>query len=102
MGVRTTTFRVALLIIVIVCVLIIVSASWTMWFDNIVEGSTCTCSGVSDNDKTMLRNFQIIMLLVGIGVLIYAIVMFFIPTAERREEARRHMHERFNRVRHEY
>jgi phage shock protein PspC (stress-responsive transcriptional regulator) len=49
----------------------------------------------------MVRNFQIVMLLIGLGVLIYAVAMFFMPTAEKREEARHHMHERFNRVMHE-
>jgi len=31
-----------------------------------------------------MRGFQIFMLIIGIALIIYAIVLFFIPTAEKR------------------
>jgi len=85
MAVRTTTFFVALIIIVVVAILIIIQSSWSIWLTNTVEGDDCDCSGVTDSDLSSLRVFNIIMIIIAIGLIIYAVILYFIPTAEARE-----------------
>lgn len=88
MPVRSITFQIALLVIIIVGVLIIIHSSWTLSQLNRVVGDTCPCSGVTDQELNNSRILTIIMLLIGIAIVIYALIMFFLPTAERREEYR--------------
>lgn len=85
MPVRTITFQIALLVIVIVGVLIIIHSSWTLSQLNRVVGDTCVCSGVTDRELNNSRILTIIMLIIGIAIVIYALIMFFVPTAEHRE-----------------
>lgn len=84
MGVRTTTFRVALMIIVIVAILVIIEASWSIWFVNRSGGDDCPCTGITNSNINSMRGFQIFMLIAGIALIVYAVVMFYIPTAEKR------------------
>ena len=97
MAVASITFRVALIVIVIVAVLIIIHASWSLSQISSTRGDDCACSGVSDGDLNSLRIYNIIMLLVGIGLLVYAIVMWLIPTAEARKVQGARMRDRFIR-----
>ena len=85
MPVRSITFQIALLVIVIVGVLIIIHSSWTLSQLNRVVGDTCACSGVTDHELNHSRILSIIMLIIGIAIIIYAMIMFFVPTAERRD-----------------
>jgi hypothetical protein len=101
MPVRTTTFRVALAIILLVAILIIIEASWSIWFVNRSGGDDCPCTGITNSNINSMRGYQVFMLILGIVLLIYAIVMFYIPTAERRrvagERVRSQISERFVR-----
>ena len=97
MAARLTTLRIALIVILIVAILIIVEASWSLQTIIATNGDGCACSGVSDNQLSNLRNFEILMLLVGIGIAIYAILMLFIPTSDARRKAGDKIRERFNR-----
>ena len=85
MAVRTTTFRVTLLIIIIVAILIIVNSLWTLWFLNKSVDAKCVCTQEVSSDAAGLRAYSIIMLLVGFGIGAYAVAMYFMPTAEKRD-----------------
>ena len=85
MAVRTITFQVALIVIIIVGILIVIHSAWMLAELNRVNGTPCPCSGVTDVELNRSRTFSILMLLIGLGIIIYAVVMFFIPTSERRE-----------------
>lgn len=87
MPVRTTTFRVALAIILLIAILIIIEASWSIWFVNRSGGDDCPCTGITNSNINSMRGYQVFMLIAGIVLLIYAIVMFYIPTAEKRRVA---------------
>ncbi len=97
MAVRTTTFQIALIVIIIVGILIVIHASWTLAQLNRTVGTACACSGASDNDLNNLRTYSIIMLLVGIGILFYSVIMFLVPTSARRDEVSGSVRERFSR-----
>lgn len=98
MPVRTTTFQVAMIVIIIVAVLIIIHSSWTLAQLNKTTGDACTCSGVSDMDINNLRIYSVFMILVGIGILVYAVLMLLMPTAEKRQAYRQGITERFSSV----
>lgn len=85
------------MIIIIVAILVVIHASWTLNTINSTAGDACACSGVNDSQLAALRTYTIIALLVAIGVAIYATVMLLIPTAEARHEAGSRVRERFNR-----
>ena len=97
MAASLTTLRIALIIIIIVAILVVIHASWTLNTINSTVGDECACSGVSDSQLSGLRTYTIIALLLAIGVAIYAVVMLLIPTAEARREAGSRYRERFNR-----
>ena len=97
MGVSSTTFRIALLVIIIVAILIITQSAWAIWFANRSGGDSCACSGVNDNDIFSLRSYNIFMLLIGIGILVYALVMLTMPGYEKRRRAGEYVREKFVR-----
>jgi hypothetical protein len=88
MAVRTVTFQVALLVIVIVGIILIIQSSWTLAQLNKTIGDDCACSGTTDQDLNSLRIFSIITMLMGIGIIVYAVIMYMIPTKEKRHEVR--------------
>ncbi len=87
-GLSPRASLIALIVIIIVAVLIIIEASWSLWAVNSTVGNeTCNCSGISNSSLSSLRTFETIMLLLGIGLLIYAIVLLIIPTPEKRRSS---------------
>jgi len=98
-GLSPTASLIALIVIIIVAVLIIIEASWTLWMVNTVKSTdTCICSGVSPSTISSLRAYEIVMLLLGLGILIYAIVLLIIPTKEKRQKVLRSTGRRFERA----
>jgi phage shock protein PspC (stress-responsive transcriptional regulator) len=97
MTVKSVTFQVALVIIIIVAVLIIIQSSWTLSQLSRLSGDPCECSGVTDMEIYNLRMYSIIMLIVGLGILIYAILMMLMPGGEKRHASGTHINERFTR-----
>lgn len=95
MAVRTVTFQVAMIVIIVVAVLIIIHSSWTLAQLNRTVGDSCVCSGTTDMDINNLRIYSVFMVLVGIGIMIYAVLMLLIPTAEKRMALRQGITERF-------
>lgn len=83
MTVRNLSFQIALVIIIVIAILIIIHASWTLAQLNRTVGDSCTCSGVSDMDLNNLKMMSVLMLLVGIGILIYAVIMLLLPMGDR-------------------
>lgn len=75
MEVQLTTFRIFLVIILIVAIIIIIQASWSLWLSNTVEGDDCGCSNISDSQLQSKRILDIITLLIGIALLIYSVVL---------------------------
>jgi phage shock protein PspC (stress-responsive transcriptional regulator) len=98
MAVRTITFQIALIVIIVVAVLIIINSSWNLAQLNKTVGDACTCSGISDMDINNLRIYSVFMLLVGIGLLVYAVLMFLMPTAEKRMALRQGIAERYSHL----
>ena len=99
MTVRTTTFRVALLIIVIIAILVVIEASWSIWFVNRSGGDDCPCTGITNSNINSMRGFQIFMLILGSALIVYAVLMFYIPTAEKRQVAGQRIRSQANMVR---
>lgn len=96
MAVRSSTFQIALIVILIVGIILIIQSSWTLAQLNKTVGDTCNCSGVTDQDLTSLRMFAIITLFVGIGVIIYATLMLMMPGKVKSEHHERgHIASRF-------
>ena len=81
---KVSSYWIALIVIIVVGILIIIHSSWTLTQLNRTVGDTCACSGVSDMDLNNLKVMSVIMLLVGIGILIYAIIMMLLPMEDRR------------------
>jgi len=82
MAVRTLTFQITLLVIIIVGLLIVIHSAWTLSELNRTNGDSCDCSGVSDHEITNLRIYSIFMLLIGFGMMVYAVVMFLVPVGD--------------------
>ena len=78
MTVSQLTFRIFLVIILIVAIIVIIQASWSLWFDGRIKGDSCDCSGVTDPQIKSKRILDIITLLIGIALLIYAVVLLFL------------------------
>lgn len=97
MAVRTITFQVALVIIIVIGILMIIHSAWTISQVNRTNGDDCACSGISDSELNSLRMYSIFMIVIGVALIIYAIVMFLIPTAEVRQEYSTQIRERFYR-----
>lgn len=97
MSVSVTSLRIAMIVIIVVAVLIIIEASWSLQTINSTAGDACNCSGVSTDQLNSLRTLEIIMLLVGIGIAVYAVVMLILPTSKARAEAGERIRERFKR-----
>jgi tellurite resistance protein TehA-like permease len=95
MAVKSTTFQVALIVILIVGLLLIIQSSWTLAQLNKTVADACNCSGVTDQDVNSLKMYAIITLLVGLGVVVYAILMFIMPTSEKRKEFQKRISARF-------
>lgn len=83
MAVRSSTFQIALIVILIIGVILIVQSTWTLAQLNKTIGSECNCSGVTDQDLNSLRAFSVITLLVGLGVIVYAILMLLMPSKQK-------------------
>uniref|UniRef100_A0A6C0CGM4 Uncharacterized protein n=1 Tax=viral metagenome TaxID=1070528 RepID=A0A6C0CGM4_9ZZZZ len=81
---KITAFRIALVVIIVVAILIIIHAAWTLAQANRTVGDTCACSGVTDMDLYNLKVMSVFMLLIGIGLLIYGVVMILLPMEEKR------------------
>ena len=99
MAVRSSTFQIAMIVLIIVGILIVIHSSWTLSQLRRIVGDTCDCSGVTDHELRHTRGFAILMLLIGIAVIIYAVVLLVIPTAEKREHYRSQLSERRNSIR---
>lgn len=78
MKVSDTTFRVFLVVLLIVSILIIIQASWSLWFDNTVQGDNCACSGVTTSEINSKKILDIFLLIIGIALAIYACVVLLI------------------------
>jgi hypothetical protein len=83
MTVRNSTFQIALVITIVVAILIIIYASWSLAQLNRTVGDSCTCSGVTDVELNNLKMMSVLILLVGIGILIYAVIMLLLPMGDR-------------------
>lgn len=81
--VKVSTFQIALIVIIVVGVLIAIHASWTLSQLNRTEGDSCACSGVSDGDLNGLKMMSVLLLLVGIGIIIYGVIMLLLPMNEK-------------------
>lgn len=80
MQVSQTTFRVFLVVLLIVSIIIIIQASWSLWFANTVVGDSCECSGVDSSEINSKKVLDIILLLIGIALFIYtAVVLLATP-----------------------
>jgi hypothetical protein len=79
MAVKSSTFQIALLVILIVGIILIIQSSWTLAQLNKTVGDACSCSGVTDQDLTSLRMFATVTLFAGIGVIVYAVLMLIMP-----------------------
>lgn len=95
MAVKSSTFQIALVVILIIGVILIIQSLWTLAQLNKTIGDTCNCSGVTDQDLTGLRMFSIITLLAGLGAMIYAILMLMMPVKIKREPVQGHIASRF-------
>jgi len=84
-----------MIVIIVVAVLIIIHSSWTLAQLNRTVGDSCTCSGITDMDINNLRIYSVLMLLAGIGILVYAVLMLLMPTAEKRMALRQGITERY-------
>lgn len=98
-GLTPTASLIALIVIIIVAVLIIIEASWSLWLVNTVKtNDICECSGVSSSSIGSLRAYEIVMLIIGLGLLVYAIVLLIIPTPEKRKATFASTGRRFERA----
>lgn len=96
MAVRSITFQIALIVIIIVGIILIIQSSWTLAQLNKTRGDNCACSGITDQELNSLRIYSIITLLVGLGIIVYAILMFLMPTKEKRMVLHDKIAERFS------
>ena len=78
MAVSQLTFRIFLVIILIVAIIVIIQSSWSLWLTERTEGDSCACSGVTTPQLDSKRILDIITLLVGIALLIYAVLLLFL------------------------
>lgn len=92
MAVRSITFQIALIVLIIVGIILIVQSSWTLTQLNKTVGDTCACSGVTDQELNSLRIMSILTLLIGLGIIVYAIIMFIMPTKEKRQKLQEKLH----------
>lgn len=95
MVVKSSTFQIALIVILIIGVILIIQSSWTLAQLNKTIGDACNCSGVTDQDLTSLRMFAILTLFAGIGVMIYAILMLMMPGKNKIDTSPSHIATRF-------
>jgi uncharacterized membrane protein YgaE (UPF0421/DUF939 family) len=95
MAVRSTTFQIAIIVMLVVAIILIIQSSWTLAQLNKTVGEGCSCSGVTDQDLNSLRMFNIITILVGLGVSVYAVLMLIMPTKAKREEVKGRIASRF-------
>lgn len=95
MAVKSITFQVALMVIIIVGLLIVIHSAWTLGQLNRIVGDDCPCSGVDDHELNHSRTFSTVMLLAGIGIMIYAVIMLLVPTSVKRDNLRAATRERF-------
>jgi len=96
MAVKSSTFQIALIVILIIGVILIIQSSWTLAQLNKTIGDGCNCSGVSNQELDSLRLFAILTLLAGLGVIVYAILMLMMPSKqEKPKEVQGHIASRF-------
>jgi hypothetical protein len=78
MEISLTAYRIFLMVILIIAVILIIQAAWSIWFDNTVVGDTCPCSGVNNSEINSKRVIDIILLIVGAILFVYAFVLLLI------------------------
>jgi hypothetical protein len=83
MTVKSLTFQIALLVIIVVGIILIIQSSWTMAQLNKTVGDGCTCSGVVDQEITNLKLYSLMTLILGLGIIVYAILMFVMYSGSR-------------------
>lgn len=94
-----TSSRITLIVMIIVAILIIIEAGWSLQLINSTAGDSCACSGVTDSQLAGMRAFEIIMLLIGIAIAAYAAIMLLMPPKSLAvTSAGERIRERFNRV----
>lgn len=101
MSVKSSTYQIALIVILIIGIILIIHSSWVLSQLNKTVGNDCSCSGVTDQDLNALKTFTIITLLSGLGIVIYAVLMLIWPATQRetqnydRSESQRYIASRF-------
>jgi len=80
MAVSLASYQIVLIVIILIGIILVIHAAWVLAELNKTVGDQCLCSGVSDQEISSLRVYTIIGLLVGIGAIIFGVIMFFIPS----------------------